>query len=184
MIPRVVMGSGRRLALALAIALTAPGSAWARAGASCLALLPADGGAPLAVVALPGPQYAFRVTYVHSVTLTPVDERYVVTGDRIVQTQIRFVQHGPGLPTAPDAGGTFEERDGAFVVTGQREFDRIVMRVDAAQRPVLSTSAAALDLARWGRRAVAITPNGRGCDAAQASGSDVGPRVAERATRM
>ena len=176
--------SGRRLALALAIALTAPGSAWARAGASCLALLPADGGAPLAVVALPGPQYAFRVTYVHSVTLTPVDERYVVTGDRIVQTQIRFVQHGPGLPTAPDAGGTFEERDGAFVVRGHREFDRIVMRFDAAQRPVLSTSAATLDLARWGRRAVAIAPNGRGCDAQEDGRGVAGARVAQRATRM
>jgi len=182
--PPVAIRTARRIAFALAVALTTPGSAWALAGASCIALLAVDGGAPLAVVELAGPQHAFHVTYVHSVTLTPVDERYVVDGNRIVQTEIRFVEHGPGLPTAPDAGGTFEERDGAFVVRGHREFDRIVMRFDAAQRPVLSTSAATLDLARWGRRAVAIAPNGRGCDAKKDSRGAARLRVAQRATRM
>ena len=148
----------------LGIAALALASACARA--ACVALSPAAGAAPpLAQVALDDRAPAFRVTYVHSVTLTPVEERYVVEGDHIVQTEIRFVEHGPGLPTAPDAGGTFEQRDGTFVVRGRREFDRIVMRVDAAQEPALATATRTLDLARWGHRALALTASADGCDA-------------------
>ncbi len=65
-----------------------------------------------ALVIADAPDATFAVTYVHSVTRTPVVERYRVEGDAIVQTEIDFVQHGPGLPTEPDAGGTFAQRDG------------------------------------------------------------------------
>jgi hypothetical protein len=146
-------------AMALAAASTG-------APAACIALSPAEPGAPaLALIALDDRAPAFRITYIHSVTHTPVEERYVVDGDRIVETEIRFVEHGPGLPTEADAGGTFEHRDGAFVVRGRREFERIVMRVDAAQTPSLSTAARSVDLARWGHRAVALTVRAAGCDA-------------------
>ena len=50
----------------------------------------------------------------HSVTRTPVDERYRVDGDAIVQTGIAFEQHGPGLPTEADAGGTLRARGRRF----------------------------------------------------------------------
>lgn len=135
------------------------------AGAACLVLSSHPDGAALAHVAVDEHDPAFRVTYTHSVTRTPVDEVYRVEGSRIVQTEIRFVQHGPGLPTAPDAGGTFERRDGAFVVHGQRSFDEIVMRVDADQQPRLIAGLAALDLARWGNRAVAMTARAAPCGA-------------------
>ncbi|HEY5863121.1 MAG TPA: DUF1850 domain-containing protein, partial [Casimicrobiaceae bacterium] len=69
-------------------------------------------GPPLAHVLIDDYDPVFRVTYVHSVTRTPVDEVYRVERNRIIETEIRFVEHGPGLPTAPDEGGTFERRDG------------------------------------------------------------------------
>jgi len=135
------------------------------AHAACVALASGRGGAPLALVALDARGSVFRIHYIHSVTRTPVEERYVVEGDRIVQTEIRFEQHGPGLPTAPDEGGTFEQRDGTFIVRGRRTFDRIVMRVEPAQRPALTTAAQTLDLARWGRGALALTASAADCDA-------------------
>ena len=127
-------------------------------------LAPPDG-APLARIGVDERNPTFRLTYIHSVTRTPVDEVYRVEGLRIVETEIRFVQHGPGLPTAPDAGGTFEHRDGKFVVRLNRSFDTIVMRVHADQQPALIAGAQSLDLARWGNRALALTAHAGTCAA-------------------
>ncbi len=71
----------------------------------------------------------------HSVTRTPVTERYRVEGSGIVETEMRFEQHGPGLPTEADAGGTFSRADGRFVVTMDRRFPEIVMQVHRDQAP-------------------------------------------------
>ena len=132
------------------------------AHAACLILASPDG-PPLARLRIDERDPVFRVTYVHSVTRTPVDEVYRVEDARIVEAEIRFVQHGPGLPTAPDAGGTFEHRDGKFVVTGHRTFETIVMRVHADQQPRLVAGATTLDLARWGNRALAMTAHSGSC---------------------
>jgi len=152
-----------------------------RPGAACmLALLPgllAAGGAPAACVKLashpdgaPLAQFAtgsddpnMVVTYVHSVTRTPVEERYRIEGDTIVQTGIRFAQHGPGLPTQPDEGGSFERRDGQFVVTMQRRFDVIVMRVHADQSPRVTAGGQTADLAAWGNRALILSATTNPC---------------------
>ena len=136
----------------------------AAAHGACVTLAPPDG-PPLAHIALDDRDPTFRVTYTHSVTRTPVDELYRVDGTRIVETEIRFVEHGPGLPTAPDAGGAFERRDGRFVVRGARSFDRIVMRVHADQHPTLEAGAQSLDLARYGNRALALTAHAGACAA-------------------
>lgn len=129
---------------------------------ACLTLASRDGGL-LASVAVDDRDPAFAVTYMHSVTRTPVDEIYRVEGPRIVETEIRFVEHGPGLPTTADDGGTFEQRNGQFVVRGHRGFDTIVMRIHADQHPALITSAESIDLARWGNRALAVTARSGAC---------------------
>jgi len=130
--------------------------------AACVILAPTDG-PPLAQVSVDDRDPLFRVTYMHSVTRTPVDEVYRVERNRIIETEIRFVQHGPGLPTAPDEGGAFERRDGAFVVQGSRAFDIIVMRVHRDQQPTLRFGTQSLDLARWGNRALAMTAHAGAC---------------------
>jgi len=133
--------------------------------AACLLLASHPDGAPLARIALPAADPAFTVTYVHSVTRTPVVERYRADGDAIVETEIRFVQHGPGLPTEADAGGTFTRRDGEFVVSMQRRFASIVMRVHADQAPRLAADGRSEDLAAWGNRALAVRASAGACDA-------------------
>lgn len=147
----MILRSGAALLAALA-----PGLAAAALDSACLSLSANPGGEALLRFGLPGGDPAFTITYVHSVTRTPVVESYRIEGDAIVQTQIRFAQHGPGLPTQADAGGAFERRDGQFVVTMTRRFPVIVMRVHAQQQPRLVAGGVALDLAKWGNRSIAL----------------------------
>ena len=126
------------------------------ANAACLTLTSHPDGRPLAAVAVAQDPPEFTITYVHSVTRTPVIERYAIAGSEIVETEMRFEQHGPGLPTEADAGGTFKRSEGGFVVTMDRHFPTIVMRVHRDQSPRLSTGTRSLDLAQWGNRALAL----------------------------
>ena len=156
----------------------APGIAWklvpgvllgasvgASAHAACLALASHPDGRPLAQVEAPGARPAFTIRYVHSVTRTPVEERYRVDGAAIEQTEIRFSQHGPGLPTEADADGAWRREGGTFVVTMHRHFDTIAMRVHADQSPRLAVDGdpRSVDLAQWGNRALALTARPGAC---------------------
>ena len=132
--------------------------------AACVVVASPDG-APLAHIGVDDRDPTFRIAYVHSVTRTPVEERYRIDGERIVETEIRFVEHGPGLPTAPDAGGTFERHDGQFVMRGDRHFDTIVLRVHADQQPTLAAGKQRIDLARWGNRALSLKALAGSCRA-------------------
>ena len=101
----------------------------------------------------------------HSVTRTPVDEHYRVERGAIVQTRLRFEQHGPGLPTEADAGGTWTRDGDAYVVTMARELGEIAMRVHADQkwRLVVDGDPRAVDLAQWGNRAIALSARAGAC---------------------
>jgi len=125
--------------------------------ADCLTLASHPEGQVLAALVLPPDNPSFSLTYVHSVTRTPVAEFYRVAGGDIVETQMRFAQHGPGLPTEADAGGTFTRSNDGFVVTMDRHFPAIVMQVHGDQSPRLVAAGRALDLAQWGPRALALT---------------------------
>jgi len=126
------------------------------ANAACLTLTSHPDGRPLAAVAVAQDPPEFTITYVHSVTRTPVIERYAIAGSEIVETEMRFEQHGPGLPTEADAGGTFKRSEGGFVVTMDRHFPTIVMRLHRDQSPRLATGTRSIDLAQWGNRALAL----------------------------
>lgn len=156
-------------------ALLVPGLAFAGVGmvdAACLTLASHPEGAPLARVLATGAPPSFTIAYVHSVTRTPVEERYRIDGATIVETEIRFEQHGPGLPTESDAGGTWR-RDGAtWVVTMDRRFATIAMRVHADQSPRLSVAGdpRPVNLAQWGNRALALSAREGPCLAGRGPG--------------
>lgn len=152
------LGSGIGLLLIPGLALAA-----ASGDVACLSVASHPDGTALAQVELP--RGAFTIDYVHSVTRTPVDERYRVDGAAIEQTEIRFSQHGPGLPTEADADGTWRREGGTFVVTMHRHFDTIAMRVHADQSPrlVVDGDPRPVDLAQWGNRALALTARPGAC---------------------
>jgi len=133
--------------------------------AACLELASHPDGAALLQMALASPAPDFAITYMHSVTRTPVEERYRVDGATIIETQMTFSQHGPGLPTAADAGSTMRTVDGRMVVTMARSFDAIVMRVHADQSPQLHVVGRATDLAAWGNRALLLRAVPGACSA-------------------
>jgi hypothetical protein len=124
--------------------------------AACLTLAEHPDGARLVLLALPTDDASFSLIYTHSVTRTPVTERYRVEGGVIVETEMRFEQHGPGLPTEADAGGTFSHADGRFVVTMDRRLPEIVMQVHRDQTPRIVAGMQSLDLAQWGNRALTL----------------------------
>lgn len=156
----MISGPGAACASALLLGL-APGIALA----ACLELASHPDGATLERIVLPAPAPDFAITSIHSVTRTPVEERYRVDGATIIETRMTFSQHGPGLPTAADAGSTMQTVDGRFVVTMARTFDAIVMRVHAAQSPQLHAAGGATDLARWGNRALVLRAAAGACGA-------------------
>jgi hypothetical protein len=140
----------------LARILTAALFSSSLANAACLTLTSHPDGARLLLIALPAEDSSFAITYVHSVTRTPVMERYAISGSEIIETEMRFEQHGPGLPTEADAGGTFSQSDGRFIVTMDRHFPAIVMQVHLDQSPRLVAGTRSLDLAQWGNRALIL----------------------------
>jgi hypothetical protein len=145
----------RRLGRARRAALLPGLFAVGMAQAACLSIAANPDGAPLARIALPPADAHFRVVYLHSVTRTPVEEQYRLDGDAIVQTEIAFEQHGPGLPTEPDPGGRWIQRDGRYVVTMNRRFPRRDASA-ADTQPMLGAAAYTLDLAQWGNRALEL----------------------------
>jgi len=156
----VIGRPGAACASALLLGLAAPGPAFA----ACLELTSHPDTTALVRIALPASAPDFTITYVHSVTRTPVEEGYRVDGATLVETGMTFSQHGPGLPTAADAGGTMRTVDGRVVVTMARSFDAIVMRVHAEQSPQLHASGRAVDLAAWGNRALALRAVAGACN--------------------
>lgn len=124
--------------------------------AACLTLASHPDGTRLSLLALPADDTSFAITYLHSVTRTPVMERYHIAGSEIVESEMQFEQHGPGLPTEADVGGSFTRRDGSFIVTMDRHFPAIVMQVHKDQSPRLVAGTRSRDLAQWGNRALVL----------------------------
>lgn len=112
------------------------------------------GGERLAAWPVPPDDPTLRLRYRHSVTLSPVEERYEVAAGTLIQTQLRFSEHGPGLPTQADAGQSWTMEGGEFVLRLARPFDGITARVDPAQAPTISIGGRTIDLAQWGRRRI------------------------------
>ena len=128
---------------------------------ACVDIAAHPAGGRLARIAVRGS--AFTISYLHSVTRTPVDERYRVQGLEIVQEAIAFSEHGPGLPTVADDDGRFEQRDGRMTMTMQRRMPSMVMRVHADQAPRLVADERTHDLSAWGNRALAVTAVAASC---------------------
>lgn len=111
-------------------------------------------GASLAVVGLRDgrtlielPARAFTLTWRHSVSLTTVAADYIIAPDgQIVQTEERFVAHGPGM--AYDGEG-WTERDGEMVLPLHRPVPRLILRTAPEHENRLIVGGQTIDLTRW-----------------------------------
>ena len=96
------------------------------------------------------------MSFVHSVSLTPVEDFYrlvqVAAGrTRIIQTAERFITHGQGLPSMesePGAVAFKSDKDG-FVVHLHRPIDDLIVRLDARFKNRLHTDRGVINLNQW-----------------------------------
>lgn len=146
-------------ALAAALALSLQGCTTPTSGPLALSVQSHPDGRELARMAVDAKD-GFSLTFIHSVTLDPIVAYYTVTECAIVQTSETFTQHGPGLPYTADAPGmTWKRRGDVFVLTMRRSIPDLVVRADPEFRNRLDADTS-VDLTRWGRRALRITPIG------------------------
>jgi len=127
------------------------------AAAASLCLLASDDGRELARREL-GPGNTFSLSFIHSVSKTPVTDSYKVDGGMIVQTAEIFQAHGAGLPSnTADAGVTgWRHDDGRFIIDMRRPMGPIRLRVQAAYRNTLHIDGANLPLASLGQQVLIL----------------------------
>jgi len=81
----------------------------------------------------------FKLSFIHSVSLTPVTDIYLARPFEIHQISEEFESHGAGLPSfAGDVGATgWQQRNGKFIIEMNRTFSRIQLRVQREYRNTL-----------------------------------------------
>ncbi len=131
--------------------------------AACvLEVLEPASGTSLARVPLPA-ERSFALAFTHSVSLRPVESRYVVRDNGIVQTAEAFDEHGPGMSTATGPGERLEmQRDGSdsrFVLHMLRPIERLVVRLHERPAFRLTAGEQTLELDRWRTRSVELRPD-------------------------
>ncbi|MBU2953530.1 DUF1850 domain-containing protein [Marinobacter sp. F3R08] len=107
----------------------------------------------------------FELSFIHSVSLTPVTDFYrLITspvGDlTISQTAEVFIAHGQGLPSLvnePDAL-SFEHRNGQFILKMDRKIGRLVVRTDQRFKNRLHTGNSTINLNQWPDSGLLFTP--------------------------
>jgi hypothetical protein len=107
-----------------------------------------------------GPEDEFRLSFVHSVSLTPVTDVYRLTPTGILQTAEIFEAHGAGLPSFSDDIGALDWRheDGKFILDMARQSDEIHVRVQRDYQNTLHIGAKSIELADLGESVVTLIP--------------------------
>lgn len=107
-----------------------------------------------------GSDGAFSLSFIHSVSRTPVTDYYHVADGQIVQTSEVFRAHGAGLPSiANDMDATgWRHEDGHFILDMHRLTGPIPLRIQAQFKNTLHTADTDLPLAGLGYNALTLAP--------------------------
>lgn len=134
---------------AVLVACTPSGPEMATAD-HCLGIRRFPSGQLLARVRLPEEGH-FSLSFIHSVSETPVHDDYRLLEGRIVQTAERFQAHGAGLPSSIDEPGVtgWERQEQSFVVRMNRPISRLIVRTDRNYRNRLQVGGKEVDLNAW-----------------------------------
>ncbi|MDR9413205.1 MAG: DUF1850 domain-containing protein [Spiribacter sp.] len=115
---------------------------------------------------LPLADRAFSLTFIHSVSQTPVEDVYTLEGEgserQLVQTAEHFVTHGQGLPSMADEPGVtrLEHTDTGFVAHMRRPISKLIIRAHPDFDNTLRADGRRIDLTNWPDRALRIEPVG------------------------
>ncbi len=133
----------------------------AAAGGDVWLCLTETRGAGREVARLPlGPEAEFELSFIHSVSRTPVVDAYRIEDGEIVQTSEVFQAHGAGLPSiANDIDATgWRHEDGRFVIDMNRHTGPIPLRIQAQFKNTLHIAGTDLPLADLGHAALTLAP--------------------------
>ena len=100
----------------------------------------------------------FALSFVHSVSGTPVEDAYRIIGDRIVQTAESFQTHGAGLPSGMDEPGVvgWEHHADRFVIRMHRPISKLIVRTDRNYRNRLLIGDVERNLNDWPDQALEL----------------------------
>lgn len=158
--PSYMIGRAAYAALLLTLVVTLAFPATARAAGTWLCLSETRG-TQAEVTRLPlGPDQSFDLSFIHSVSRTPVVDSYRVEDGEILQTREVFMAHGAGLPSiANDMDATgWRHEDGHFILDMQRYTGPIPLRIQAQFKNTLSIDGTDLPLADLGHSALTLAP--------------------------
>jgi len=100
----------------------------------------------------------FALSFIHSVTVTPVRDNYIVTPEGICQTSEVFESHCAGLPYSdkePDAT-KWEQLDGKFILHMERKIPKLVVRTDKNYKNRLHLPDQIINLNQWKDQALLL----------------------------
>ncbi|ASM74811.1 MULTISPECIES: DUF1850 domain-containing protein [Roseobacteraceae] len=102
----------------------------------------------------------FELSFIHSVSHTPVRDLYRVENGQIVQTAEIFLAHGAGLPSiANDMDATgWRHENGQFILDMHRLTGPIPLRIQAEFKNTLHIAGTDLPLADLGHSAITLAP--------------------------
>jgi len=149
-----------RVAGLLAMLLAACGPLTSRSAAESrynLVIRQFPGSAVLASLPLPADD-RFSLSFIHSVSGTPVRDDYLVTDGRIVQVAETVETHEAGLPSLADEADAqgWEFHQGRFVLHLRRPIARLVMRTDRRYCNRLILASRVVDLNQWEDQALEL----------------------------
>ncbi|MGY0216613.1 DUF1850 domain-containing protein [Endozoicomonadaceae bacterium StTr2] len=152
------LSSKHALLLAAALMLSA-------GGASAVSLQIDDYRAGKRLACIPLTDNRFALSFIHSVSLTPVTDFYQIhddgkNGSRMVQTAEHFIAHGQGLPSLQDEPDAlaFEHRDGKFILHLQRPIHDLIVRTDQRFQNRLHLQHQTINLNQWPDTGLRIAP--------------------------
>jgi len=101
----------------------------------------------------------FSLSFVHSVSVTPVTDRYEVVKNKIVQTSETFMAHGAGLPSSADEPGglRWTQENNEFCLTMVRPIEKLVVRTDRNYKNRLIIEDRTVNLNQWEDQALLIS---------------------------
>ncbi|WP_037916547.1 DUF1850 domain-containing protein [Sulfitobacter sp. 20_GPM-1509m] len=107
-----------------------------------------------------GDPATFELSFIHSVSRTPVRDLYRVENGQIVQTAEIFMAHGAGLPSiANDMDATgWRHENGTFILDMNRLTGPIPIRIQAEFKNTLHIAGTDLPLADLGHAALTLAP--------------------------
>jgi hypothetical protein len=112
----------------------------------------------LARYCIPG-NGCFSLSFIHSVSQTPVRDDYRVEAGCIVQVAETFQTHEAGLPSLEQEADAleWEWQDGQFLLRMQRPIHHLVMRTDRQYRNRLHLADRTIDLNQWDNQALELS---------------------------